>query len=385
MHTYETDLFGWLLKGSKQGGTYTGNRDSETINSDSFSGGNNRVTELSQRNSGYSSGRDSPRVGDGRSADFSRNSGKQSDSQSGGVAEGQSTYSGHQNGNQSFGSAQEHDYSNQTGNQSSGFTQGQGAQPFVKQSGNQAGSFTQGVGAYSYEPAGRLPSTTGIPPVFHPPSYLTSDMPSSKKTVVTEGSNEGYQPGSNQSGGYQSGSYTGARSNAIGNVHAKEALQPITEQYTGSPRKDTDGVNAKQALQPLTEVAAGDAYEQADPVHAKDALQPLTEVPAQEGKGIIESVMEYLPGHQQTGAVEVCTAYHRATAFCQTTCYVQSSLLSSVLGLAAAFHVAFDVFFSYKAPLTCVGSWSFRQLSLVVILVAMIQQVLSVYRAEPVA
>ena len=34
-------------------------------------------------------------------------------------------------------------------------------------------------------------------------------------------------------------------------------------------------------------------------VHAKDALAPLTEVPA-EGKGIVETVMEYLPGHGHT-------------------------------------------------------------------------------------
>ena len=36
-----------------------------------------------------------------------------------------------------------------------------------------------------------------------------------------------------------------------------------------------------------------------DGVHAKDALAPLTEVPA-EGKGIVETVMEYLPGHGHT-------------------------------------------------------------------------------------
>ena len=34
-------------------------------------------------------------------------------------------------------------------------------------------------------------------------------------------------------------------------------------------------------------------------VHAKDALAPLTQVPA-EGKGIVETVMEYLPGHGHT-------------------------------------------------------------------------------------
>ena len=34
-------------------------------------------------------------------------------------------------------------------------------------------------------------------------------------------------------------------------------------------------------------------------VHTKDALAPLTEVPA-EGKGIVETVMEYLPGHGHT-------------------------------------------------------------------------------------
>ncbi|KAL0040887.1 hypothetical protein WJX79_008644 [Trebouxia sp. C0005] len=112
---------------------------------------------------------------------------------------------------------------------------------------NQAGGFNQGQGVAAYDPVTRLPST-GIPPVFHPPSYITKDVPSYDKTIITEGGNPGSQSG-NQS-------------------HSN----------------DTDGVHAKEALQPLT--------------------QPLTEVPAQEGKGIVESIMEYLPGQQQTGAVE---------------------------------------------------------------------------------
>ena len=66
-------------------------------------------------------------------------------------------------------------------------------------------------------------------------------------------------------------------------------------------------MNAKQALQPLTQIPGGNSDQEADAVHAKDALQPLTEVPAQEGKGLVESIMEYLPGQHQTGAVEVNT------------------------------------------------------------------------------
>jgi len=159
---------------------------------------------------------------------------------------------------------------------------------------NQAGGFSERQGVAAYEPVTRLPST-GIPPVFHPPSYITSETPSYDKTIITEGGNPGSQPG------HQS------HSSDTGGVHAKEALQPLTEVTSWGTSSDVEDVNAKQALQPLTQIPGGNSDQKADAVHAKDALQPLTEVPAQEGKGLVESIMEYLPGQQQTGAVEVST------------------------------------------------------------------------------
>jgi len=156
---------------------------------------------------------------------------------------------------------------------------------------SQAGGFNEGQGVAAYEPVTRLPST-GIPPVFHPPSYITAEIPSYDKTIITEGGNPGSQSG-NQS-----------HSTDTGGVHAKEALQPLTEVTAWGTSSDVEDVNAKQALQPLTQVSAGNSDQEADAVHAKDALQPLTEVSAQEGKGIVDSIMEYLPG-QQTGSVEV--------------------------------------------------------------------------------
>ncbi len=159
---------------------------------------------------------------------------------------------------------------------------------------NQAGGFSEGQGVAAYEPVTRLPST-GIPPVFHPPSYITADVPSYDKTIITEGGNPGSPSG------------THSHSSDTGGVHAKEALQPLTEVTAWGTSSDVEDVNAKQALQPLTQIPAGNSDQEADAVHAKDALQPLTEVPAQEGKGLVESIMEYLPGQQQTGAVEVHT------------------------------------------------------------------------------
>ena len=159
---------------------------------------------------------------------------------------------------------------------------------------NQAGGFSERQGVAAYEPVTRLPST-GIPPVFHPPSYITSETPSYDRTVITEGGHPGPQSG-NQS-----------HSSDTGGVHAKEALQPLTEVTSWGTSSDVEDVNAKQALQPLTQIPGGNSDQKADAVHAKDALQPLTEVPAQEGKGLVESIMEYMPGQQQTGAVEVST------------------------------------------------------------------------------
>ncbi|DBB07603.1 TPA: hypothetical protein ACH3X3_009040 [Trebouxia sp. C0006] len=156
---------------------------------------------------------------------------------------------------------------------------------------NQAGGSSEGQGVAAYEPVTRLPST-GIPPVFHPPSYITSETPSYDRTVITEGGHPGPQSG-NQS-----------HSSDTGGVHAKEALQPLTDVTSWGTSSDVEDVNAKQALQPLTQIPAGNSDQEADAVHAKDALQPLTEVPAQEGKGLVESIMEYMPGQQQTGAVE---------------------------------------------------------------------------------
>ncbi len=174
--------------------------------------------------------------------------------------------------------------------QTSAFSANAGQQ----QSYNQAGGFNEGQGVTTHEPVTRLPST-GIPPVFHPPSYITGDIPSYDKTIITEGGNPGSQSGAQ------------SHSSGTGGVHAKEALQPLTEVTTWGTSSDVEDVNAKQALQPLTQIPAGDGDQEADAVHAKDALQPLTEVPAQEGKGLVESIMEYLPGQQQTGAVEVNT------------------------------------------------------------------------------
>ena len=159
---------------------------------------------------------------------------------------------------------------------------------------NMAGGFSEGQGVAACEPVTRLPST-GIPPVFHPPSYITADTPTYDKTIITEGGNPGSQLG------HQS------QSSDTGGVHAKEALQPLTEVTSWGTSSDVEDVNAKQALQPLTQIQVGNSDQEADAVHAKDALQPLTEVPAQEGKGLVESIMEYMPGQQQTGAVEVST------------------------------------------------------------------------------
>ena len=128
-------------------------------------------------------------------------------------------------------------------------------------------------------------------------------------------------------------------------MHAKNALQPLTEVSGAGSYQDGDNVHAKDALQPLTQVPAdGAGYADRDNVHAKDALQPLTQVTADRGeyqqgksvqhqadlqaeqperKGIIESVMEYLPGHQQTGTVQVgclCLITRIHTQVCTSPC-----------------------------------------------------------------
>lgn len=156
--------------------------------------------------------------------------------------------------------------------QSEGLTQGYGQQ-------GQAASM---AGHAEYEPVTRLPSA-GIPPVFHPPSYHTSDVPSYAAT----GGNISYSSDSQ-------------------GVNAKQALEPLTHLQAGEVGRETSGVNAKQALDPLTHIAAGDSQEDAAAIPIKNALQPLTEVPAQENnKGFVDSMREYLPGQQQTGTVQV--------------------------------------------------------------------------------
>lgn len=155
--------------------------------------------------------------------------------------------------------------------------------------GSRQGYAQQGQSASSAEhggePVTRLPST-GIPPVFHPPSYITSETPPYSTT-----------------GGYASSTVDSQ------SVSTKQAPGPLTDTQTGMPGRETSGVNAKQALEPLTHMAAGDSEEEVGGVHAREALQPLTEAPAQESnKGFVESIKEYLPGqHLQAGAFEVST------------------------------------------------------------------------------
>jgi len=290
-------------------------------NPDSLSGGNsNKGGMIGQRDSASSVNRDSPttRGGDARS-DFGSNSGQQGyNNQSSGFGSNAAQQGYCQSGSSSDAGSNR---GQQGYNQAGGFSSNSGQQGYSQSIGNTGGQ------RVAYEPATRLPST-GIPPIFHPPSYITSDVRSHEKTVSTESGNQG---GYSNSQGYQSGNHAGATNSQTGDVNAREALQPLTEQYTGGgSSSDAEGVNAKQALQPLTEVTAGaqyeegDAvhakqalqpltevpaggrYEEADAVHAKDALQPLTEVPAQENKGFVESIREYLPGQQQTDTVEVC-------------------------------------------------------------------------------
>ena len=103
-------------------------------------------------------------------------------------------------------------------------------------------------------------------------------------------------------------------------MHAKDALQPLTQvPADGAGYADRDNVHAKDALQPLTQITAdrGD-YQQRSDVQFQEDLQ--AEQP--ERKGIIESVMEYLPGHQQTDIVQV-------SCWCLTTHSQMQSHISS--------------------------------------------------------
>ena len=233
---------------------------------------------------------------------FGSNVGQQAHSQSGAGSSTSGTprYSqtsafGQQEPRQSGGfDRQSGGFGSNSGQKGYGQTSAFSANSGQQQGYNQAGGFNEGQGVAAHEPVTRLPST-GIPPVFHPPSYITADIPSYDKTIITEGGTPGSQSG-NQS-----------HSSDTGGVHAKEALQPLTEVTSWGTSSDVEDVNAKQALQPLTQIPGGNSDQEADAVHAKDALQPLTEVPAQEGKGLVESIMEYLPGQHQTGAVEVNT------------------------------------------------------------------------------
>ena len=232
------------------------NRGLDTNSNPKSLSGNNTLGGMTQHDSGFGTG--NAYTGASHSSEFGGNSSQYGVGQS--SSHSRQCLSGAAPQGQSYGG------------QSTGFTQGYGQQ-------SQAASMAEHA---EYEPVTRLPST-GIPPVFHPPSYITSDVSS----YNTSGGPAGY--GSDAQG-----------------VNAKQALEPLTNLQAGEVSRDTSGVNAKQALEPLTHIAGGDSQEEAVGVHAKDALQPLTEVPAQENnKGFVESIREYLPGQQQTGAVEV--------------------------------------------------------------------------------
>ena len=227
----------------------------ETDSNPDLVSGNNRLGGMTQHDSGFGAG--SAYTGPSHSSETSGNNSQYDAGQS--TSHSYQGLSGTAPQGQSFGG------------QSGGFTQG------YRQQG-QAGSMAEHA---EYDPVTRLPST-GIPPVFHPPSYITSDVPS-----------------------YKTSGHAGYGSDAQG-VNAKQALEPLTHLQAGEVSRETSGVNAKQALDPLTHIAGGDSHEEAGGVHARDALQPLTEVPAQENnKGFVESVREYLPGQQHTGTVEV--------------------------------------------------------------------------------
>ena len=177
--------------------------------------------------------------------------------------------------------------------QRSGYQSGGSSQGYVQQG---PAASTAGYGDDSTEAVTRLPST-GIPPVFHAPSYTTSEIPSRSTT-------DGHLSSNMDSQG----------------VSANQALGPLTGMQTGVVGRETSGVNAKQALEPLTHIAAGDNAEEVGGVHAREALQPLTEVPAQESnKGFVESIKEYLPGQHQAGTVEVSTCW-RAPSPCPLSC-----------------------------------------------------------------
>lgn len=226
-------------------------RSSETSSNPDFLSSNNRPAGMTQHDSGYGSGSDTAAS---HSSKFGGNS---------------SDYGAH-HGHQGLSSMapRAEDYQGQSG----GSTQGYGQQ-------GQAESM---AGYAEYEPVTRLPSA-GIPPVFHPPSYHTSDVPSYAAT----GGNVSYSSDSQ-------------------GVNAKQALEPLTNLQAGGVDRETSGVNAKQALDPLTHIAAQDSQEDAAGIPIKNALQPLTEVPAQENnKGFVDSMREYLPGQQQTGTVQV--------------------------------------------------------------------------------
>ncbi|KAL3154582.1 hypothetical protein ABBQ32_014034 [Trebouxia sp. C0010 RCD-2024] len=216
-----------------------------------------KLEMVSQRDAGSSTG--NAHAGASRSSESDRNTTQ--------YGAGQGTGHSHHGLSGTASEGQHFEY------QPGGLTQGYAHQ-------GQAAS-AAGHGGESDEPVTRLPST-GIPPVFHPPSYITSETPSYGTT-----------------GGRVSSTVDSQ------GVNAKQAIGPLTDTQTGMPGRETSGVNAKQALEPLTHTAAGDSKEEVGGVHAREALQPLTEVPAQEGnKGFVESIKEYLPGQHQAGTIE---------------------------------------------------------------------------------
>lgn len=264
--------------GTRHGTEHIGTGGSQAGLSNTHSQETNRFGGVTQHDSGLS-------TGDARGG-ASRSSG--TDSNTSHYNDGQST--GHTHHGHSGTASQGQRFEAQSGGSTQGYTQqGQAASP-AAHAGNPD------------EPVTRLPST-GIPPVFHPPSYTTSETPS--HTITGGGASS-----SNDSQG----------------VNARQALEPLTDTQTSLQGREASGVNAKQALDPLTHIAAGDSQEVGG-VHAREALQPLTAVPVQEtNKGFVESIKEYLPGQQHVGVAEVSTDQLEAilvSLSCTMSCLAQ--------------------------------------------------------------
>ena len=265
-----------IEKLSNEAGLNSNHNLETTSNPDSLHG-NSRTAAITQRDSGSSTGQAQTR--DGHISEYGSNGGHPGNGHLPGGAQSYQIQSGTQGQSQ--------------GAQPEGFTHGHGQQGFA--SGSSHGNLDG-----SDDFVNRLPST-GIPPVFHPPSYIVTDTPS-----YTQTGNSSSYGNSAETGGHSTyGSDTHG-------VNAKQALEPLTEVQADGGSREADNVHAKQALDPLTRIADSGYEEEAGGVHAKDALQPLTQVPAQgNNQGFVESIREYLPGQHQTGSVEVSTSVAR--------------------------------------------------------------------------